>query len=400
MEPLPWPSTKRRFNAKAKAKAPAPAPAHGTIYSPYLRTTPSHPTLHPLIDNYHSGIREGQPSIDRELVLESNQRWMKTLTSSMLEPGLRVNAVDCAERSTDSHSSTNPSTWSDPWLVNKPASDTHRRPATGNAQGRPEAQEPGEQPLLYNPLFGIPKDGQIRENSSTSRNYGGNTRMADSGRAQIPVDDEQEEEPPLGTTPLNAEVEPPNTHAQTFQECVLVAVHELCTDAARRYWQTKRPRPQLVVDIPSSRATHRSAPHPERRRGCVPQTRRFHDPRRVLHWTRDEGDRGFVYPDSLVDLVWRISEQEWTQATERGRNWNDAGAHTECLTAVHRMKMLYDWAQTVIQALEKVQVDYQLLSLKEMTDVMLAARDMAVWLLADDEKNEIEEIWAHVIQVK
>lgn len=216
----------------------------------------------------------------------------------------------------------------------------------------------------------------------------------------MPVNREPVEQSRLGTaTGSPDEEEPPTTDAQVFQESVLLAIRELCIAAARRYWQTKRSRPHLGIDVPSPCATRRKAPYPERQRGNVPPTRHFHDPRRVLPWTRDPAERGVVYSDSLEELVWRISEQEWTQATAMSRDRSAAGAHAERLTAVHRMSRLYSWAQTVIQAVEMVHFDHKLLSQAGLTDVMLAARDLTVWLLAEDEKNKIQQIWAQVIQL-
>lgn len=389
---------KRRFYASARPQR--------TPYSPYLHTTPSHPTFSPPSDNYHSGTREGRRSIDRGLKPEGTQPSMKTWASSTPEPPRqcnlrRVNAVDVPERSTDSLSKIDSSTWSDASAAGKPTSDIYRSPpATGSPQVRPETKQHGTQTPTYNPLFGIPKDGQIREVGSVSRNYGENTRTADSGHAQIPVDHEQAEESPFGTLSFNSDEETLSRNAQTFQQSVLVAVRDICTDAARHYWQTKRPRPHLVVDIPCSRGIRRSAPYPERQLSDIPPTRHFHDPRRILHWTMDGGEQRLVYQDSFEELIWRISEQEWTQATERSKDWSGAGTHMERLTAVRRMNRLYDWAHTVIQAFEMVHDDQNLLSPTEMTDVMLAARDLAVWLLADDEKNEIQKMWAHVIQLE
>src|SRR5690606_22846491 len=56
----------------------------------------------------------------------------------------------------------------------------------------------------------------------------------------------------------------PEENVLIYQQCVLVTVRELCADAARGYWQAKRPRPRLALDIPSSRELRRRMPSPER----------------------------------------------------------------------------------------------------------------------------------------
>lgn len=379
----------------------APVQLQEPSYSHYLPTAPFHPIIHHSLGNFYDETRERHPSIGPGLKPELGYPLMKTLNSSMPEPWqfqrTGVNSSDVRGRSTDPHPTTNSSTWSDGrWGGGIHSLDVSGKPTTGNTRVAPDALECGTSPLSFlSSVHGLLGDGEIRASSPCKED----TCTASSGRTQVPDDNEQVEEPYSRTASPNTEIEHTTRDSQTFQQYVLLAIRELCTDAARRYWQIRRPRPNLVVNIPSPRAMRKSATYPERQQIDIHSTRPFHDPRKVLPWTRDADEQSFIYPDSLEELVWRISEQEWTQATEKSHDWSSAGAHAERLMAVHRMSRLYNWTQVVIQAFERVHVDHGLLDLKELTDVMLAARDLAVWLLAEDEKNEIQQIWAHVIQV-
>ncbi|KAK2768829.1 hypothetical protein FQN54_000689 [Arachnomyces sp. PD_36] len=367
----------------------------------FLHSTPQpQSTLHPAIDYAENGAR-GQSSISGGTNPEVTQASMRVLTSSMPEPPTYQHSpatpFNSKEGSPILPAPRPVSRTRDGCIVGQDSPETCERHTTRHFQTSFQSQPHGTVPVSHHPSS--PEIQEARGFQEGGCVYGIDARMGVNDPFSRTMDYREKVETSHSgdSSPVSSGLRSSASPALKFQECVVLAIRQLCTDAARRYWQTKRPRPNLSIEIPSSRSVRRTTPYPGRQRTDALSPRHYHDSRGVLPWTRDPYRRAFTYSDTLEDLIWRISEQEWSQATTKSRDWSSAGAHAERLTAVHRMSRIYDWTQTVIQGVERVRVDGELLSRDGLTDVLLAARDLAVWLLAEDEKEEIQRIWGRVM---
>jgi hypothetical protein len=155
------------------------------------------------------------------------------------------------------------------------------------------------------------------------------------------------------------------------------ALEKICVTATRIYWIYTRPSPQVYLRY--SHRPGRSTPY-DRYLGSSRSSRRVLS-RRILREIDSEDSRL-----TLRDLLSRICNQMWERAMQM-----DSQQEEEL--AVNRMMNLYSWAHCLSRATTKVEVEREALGEGDIVPVFLAARDMAGFLLFEEGKEEVEELW-------
>lgn len=172
---------------------------------------------------------------------------------------------------------------------------------------------------------------------------------------------------------------PPWNDLRPFQIRVLRDLQRICTLAARNYWASRRPLPQVHVSF--SLRLNRSTPYDR----IIPlqadrQTLMQHTLRQVGREDRDL---------SLDDCLMRINDQEWECALAR-RMERTQGQED---LAVCRMNNLYRWKNLIEAGLRQLEEREEALSQEEIQGAVMGARDMCVWFLCEEGRIEVERIW-------
>lgn len=150
----------------------------------------------------------------------------------------------------------------------------------------------------------------------------------------------------------------------------------ICTTAARTYWRSQF-RSHLTAAVVDRRRTehgrYRVTPY-----GRRPASQPYH----VLPSSHRRRAHAAEAPRALMDFLVRIADGLWERAIA-------SGSHAEELQAVHRMGNLYSWGDQVLGATRVTDV----LSDETVYAVFMAARDLVSWLLCEEGKREINEMW-------
>ena len=158
------------------------------------------------------------------------------------------------------------------------------------------------------------------------------------------------------------------------QRDLFEALLRICTNAAGTYWRSQcRSHSAVVVYRP--RAEHG-------RYHVVPYGCPFTRPNHVLLGAQRRRARAAEAPRGLMDFLVRIADGLWERAMA-------SGSHAEELQAVHRMGNLYSWGERVLGAACGTEVS----SDEAVYAVVMAARDLASWLLCEEGKRAIDGLW-------
>jgi hypothetical protein len=161
-----------------------------------------------------------------------------------------------------------------------------------------------------------------------------------------------------------------------YQHALFAMLEEVCTAAARRYWQRSAARTS-IHDLGEVRSMHRHTNSQGHRHAPCPSpssasfgAQLHRSPERSL---------GFM------DYVSRITNLLW----ERARREELMPRRAE-LEAIETMFRLYRWAETVVKAWEGR--DEEVLGLQEVASVVLAARDLCAWLGSETGRVRCENV--------
>lgn len=165
-----------------------------------------------------------------------------------------------------------------------------------------------------------------------------------------------------------------STDLRAQQRDLFEALERICTNAARTYWRSQCRSNSIIVVRrgPTERGRHRQGPY-DRHAGQAyyamfgPHRRRA-QPAEAL--------------PGFMDFLVRIADGLWARAKA-------SGSHAEELQAVHRMGNLYSWGDRVVDAARGTDA----LSKDGVYAVVMAARDLASWLLCEEGKREIDGLW-------
>ncbi|KAI9880411.1 MAG: hypothetical protein M1830_003451 [Pleopsidium flavum] len=164
------------------------------------------------------------------------------------------------------------------------------------------------------------------------------------------------------------------TDLRDQQHDLFEALARICTNAARTYWRSQCRSNSIIL----------------MRRGCIERGRYRQEP-----YDRHGGQayyamfgphRRRAHPaetlPGLLDFLVRIADGLWDRAKA-------SASHAEELQAVHRMGNLYSWGDRVVNAARGTEA----LSEEGVHTVVMAARDLASWLLCEEGKREIDGLW-------
>ncbi len=150
----------------------------------------------------------------------------------------------------------------------------------------------------------------------------------------------------------------------------------ICTTAARTYWRSQF-RSHLTAAVVDRRRTEHG------RYRVTPYSRPANRPYHVLQRAHQRrAHAAEEAPRGLMDILVRIADGLWERAIA-------SGSHAEELQAVHRMGNLYSWGDRVLGATRVT----DFLSDENVYTVVMAARDLVSWLLCEEGKREIDELW-------
>ena len=144
------------------------------------------------------------------------------------------------------------------------------------------------------------------------------------------------------------------------QQELFEGLERVCTNAARAYWRSQ-------CDSALDKLAIRSSRHRRRNQFQPYPTDRFRSQQQL----------------SLADYLVRIAQKLWERATAS----NDHAAELE---AVHRMGNLYAWGERIAMA---ARGEMAFGTQDGVFRIVMAARDLASWLLNEEAKREIDEIW-------
>lgn len=144
------------------------------------------------------------------------------------------------------------------------------------------------------------------------------------------------------------------------QQELFEGLEQACTIAARAYWRSQYDSAldKSVIRSPRHRRRNHFQPYP---------TDRFR-PEQTL---------------SLADYLVRIAQKLWERALA-------TGDHAAELEAVHRMGNLYAWGERIAMA---ARGEMACGTQDSVFRIVMAARDLASWLLNEEAKREIDGIW-------